>query len=105
MGNRSATGAVTFWSPSWWLLNTLTGGAAPASFKGFAISAPGGWRASTGFDHSPATVPEWMAVLVASGVEKDGESIALTATRMVVVHVDAYDSRLIGIGTVVAPIG
>jgi PKD repeat protein len=105
VGDRSATGTVTFWSPSWWLLNTLSGGPAPPSFKGFATGAPGGWIASPGYDLSPADVPEWMAALVANLVEKDGSSISLSTSRMVVVHVDAYDPRLIGRGTVVATIG
>lgn len=105
VGDRSATGAVTFWSPSWWLRNVLSGGPAPASFKGFASEVPGGWMASPGFDHSPASVPEWMAVLVASRIVKEGSLITLAASRMVVVHVVAYDPGLVGEGTVVATIG
>src|SRR5207245_3891944 len=30
--------SVTFWGAQWWKLNTLSGGAAPAAFKGFARS-------------------------------------------------------------------
>jgi PKD repeat protein len=104
VGDQAATGAVAFWSPSWWRLNALSGGPAPASFKGFVTQAPGGWVASPGLDHSPANVPEWMAVLVASRVEKDDSVIRATADRMVVVHVGAYVARTIGRGTVVAPI-
>jgi hypothetical protein len=105
VGDRSATGAVTFWSPSWWLRNVLSSGPAPASFKGFATAVPGGWIASSGFDHSPAKVPEWMAVLVASRIVKEGSLITATASRMVVVHAGAYDPGLVGEGTVVATIG
>ena len=104
VGDRTATGAVTFWSPSWWLLNTLSGGPAPASFKGFATKAPGGWIASPGFDHSPMTALEWMAVLVATHIEKDGSLISASASRMVVVHVQTYEPSLVGRGTVVASI-
>jgi hypothetical protein len=104
VGDRSAAGAVTFWSPSWWLLNMLSGGPAPASFKGFATAVPGGWIASPGFDHPPVTVPEWMAVLVGRHVAKVGSLITPTTSGMVVVHVGAYDSRLLGDGTVVAVI-
>lgn len=46
-----------------------------------------------------------MAALVANRVEKEGSLITLTESRMVVVHVDAYDRYLIGRGTVVAAIG
>jgi hypothetical protein len=104
VGDRSATGAVTFWSPSWWLLNSLSGGRAPASFKGFATAGPGGWVAQPGLGHAPASAPAWMAVLVASRIEKEGSSIMLTASPLIVVHVDAYDPHLIGRGTVVAAI-
>jgi len=104
VGDLSAAGAVTFWSPSRWLLNTLSGGPAPASFKGFATAAPGGWVASPGSDHAPTTVPEWTAVLVASGVDKEGSAITLKASGMVVVHVDTYHPDLIGHGIVVATI-
>ena len=45
-----------------------------------------------------------MAVLVATRVDKVGSSITVTASRMVVVHVDAYYSGLIGIGIVVSTI-
>jgi hypothetical protein len=106
VGDGSATGTVTFWSPSWSLLNTLSGGPAPASFKGFATTpSDGGWLASPGFDHAPTVVPEWMAVLVANRVAKEGEPIAVTTTRMIVVHVDTYDARVAGQGAVVATIG
>jgi hypothetical protein len=105
VGDRSTTGAVTFWSPSWWLLNALSGGPAPASFKGFATPVPDGWIASPGFEHSPASVPEWMAVLVASRIAKEGSVITPTASRMVVVHVGSYNPLLLGDGTVVAAIG
>jgi len=105
VGDLSAAGAVTFWSPSWWLLNRLSGGPAPASFKGFATAAPGGWVASPGFDHAPANVPEWMAVLVTDRIEKEGSLISFAADHMVLVHVEAYDPNLNGGGTVVATIG
>ena len=36
--NTHVGATVTWWSPSWWMRNTLSGGAAPASFKGFAAN-------------------------------------------------------------------
>jgi len=82
VGDGSATGGVTFWSPSWSLMNTLSSGPAPASFKGFATTpTDGGWLASPGFDHPPTVVPEWMAVLVANRVAKDGDTIAVVCGR------------------------
>ena len=101
VGDRSANGPVTFWSPSWWLANTLSGGAAPASFKGFLQPSSSGWTAAPGFGSVPATVPEWMGVLTTKSVTKDGAVITGDATHMIVVHVDAYDPALVGRGTAV----
>ncbi len=106
VGDQSATGAVTFWSPSWWLLNKLSSGPAPASFKGFATPrSGGGWTASLGFGNAPASVPEWMGVLVANHVQQNRSLISVFASGMVVVHVGTYDPEWIGGGTVVATIG
>ncbi|HEY6961517.1 MAG TPA: PKD domain-containing protein [Gaiellaceae bacterium] len=104
VGDGAAHGAVTFWSQSWWLLNTLTGGAAPASFKGFATPGPNGLFARPGFVGAPPTVPEWMAIEVATQIAKDGSSITASAKGMVIVHVDAYDPALAGRGTVIASV-
>jgi PKD repeat protein len=106
IGDVSTTGGVTFWSPSWSLLNTLSGGSAPPSFKGFATTpVDTGWLAPPGFDHVPTTVPEWMAVLLANRVTKVGDTITVTTTRTVVVHVATYDPALAGQGAIVATIG
>ena len=87
VGDGSVKGLVTFWSSTWWKTNRLSGGPAPWSFKGFAQRVAMPWVASPGFAHAPATVPDWMGVLVASRVEKDGSNVTVTPTRMVVVHV------------------
>jgi hypothetical protein len=103
VGDESARGDVVFWDPSWWRLNPLSGGRAPASFKGFATTPiDGGWLAPPGFETGPAVVPEWMGVLVANQVAKNGAAIVVTTSRMIVVHVDAYDENA-GRGTVVTP--
>jgi hypothetical protein len=74
IGDESATGQVTFWSPFWSLLNTLSTGPPPASFKGFATTPTNsGWLATPGFNHAPTLAPEWMAVLVTNRIEKDRE--------------------------------
>ena len=93
---------MTFWSDAWWLANRLSGGPAPASFKGFVEPWGLGWVSSPGFGHAPAGVPEWMGVLVADSVRKDGPTIGVDATRVIVVHVEAYDRTLEGRGLVVA---
>ncbi len=102
VGDLSATGAVTFWSPAWWLANTLSGGSAPAGFKGFVQPIANGWTASPGLDGVPTTVPEWMGVIVTAAVTKDKAVITGEKTRLIVVHVDTYDLALVGQGTVVA---
>ncbi len=104
VGDRSVRGLVTFWSSTWWIMNGLSGGPAPVSFKGFAQRVGDAWVASPGLSHAPATVPKWMGVLVASRVAKNGSIITVTPTRMVVVHVTLYDSAL-GLGPISAPIG
>ncbi|MFL5925480.1 MAG: Ig-like domain-containing protein [Gaiellaceae bacterium] len=102
VGDRSAAGDVVFWSPSWWLLNTLGGGAAPASFKGFTHPMTNGWTAVPGFDGVPAAVPAWMGVIVTRSVSKDESVIHGNSVGLVVVHVDSYDPTVGGHGTVVA---
>jgi PKD repeat protein len=103
VGDLSAEGLVTFWSPSWWLSNRLSGGDAPASFKGHVVpSATGWWTTSPGFDHAPGTVPEWMGIVVTSTVTKTGSLIKGDTAGMIVVHVGAYEPALTGTGTVVA---
>jgi hypothetical protein len=64
--------SVTFWAAQWWKDNTLSGGTAPASFKGFenSSSAPTcgtNWTANPGNSAGePANIPSYMAVIVAS---------------------------------------
>jgi PKD repeat protein len=106
IGDTTAAGTVTFWSPQWRLLNGLSGGAAPANFKGFAAAAApacgGTWTASSGFDHAPAEVPAWVAVIVATTVRKDGSTISGNTARILVIHTDAYDPAVLGRGTIAA---
>ena len=39
-GNATLGTHVTFWGAQWWKLNSLSGGTAPAAFKGFANELP-----------------------------------------------------------------
>lgn len=104
LGDQTVAGAgsdtVTWWSHSWAGLNTLSGGQAPASFKGFAsgvtlpqMSPPElcgtTFTAQPGNSgHPPDTVPEYMGVLVASNVTQSGNTINGTWGSIVVVHTD-----------------
>jgi hypothetical protein len=104
LGDVTAGGAgsdtVTWWNHSWSSLNSLSGGQAPASFKGFAsgvtlpqMSPPElcgtTFTARPGNSGNPPdTVPEYMGVLVASNVTQSGSTINGTWGSIVVVHTD-----------------
>jgi hypothetical protein len=89
--------AVTFWGAQWSNLNTLTGGKASSSFKGFAdgmSSAPpacgGTWMSDPGDESSPvATLPAYMGTLVTSSVIKSGNAISGSIVGIVVVQTAA----------------
>jgi hypothetical protein len=118
VGDLSAAGAVTFWDAQWWKLNALSGGSAPASFKGFvpnAVAAPtcpgaGGpgaaWATDPGNSTPPPAgpLPDYMAVIVSGSINKLGPVISGDATRVVVVHTNpGYEGNPghAGTGTVV----
>jgi hypothetical protein len=112
------TQPVTWWSSQWPSLNGLSGGTAPASFKGFAgdvTTLPDRSPANvcgTTFTTKPgnstpptSTVPSYMGVLVASSVTKSGSAIDGTWGKIVVVKTDpGYEPNPghAGTGTVVA---
>jgi len=115
VGDQSAQmGAkVTFWSAKWSKLNKLSGGTAPASFKGFATTLSAeppkcGITWTTGPGNSsqpPTTVPEYMGVLASSKVTKSGPKISGDAKSIVVIKTDpgySPNPGHAGTGTVVA---
>jgi FtsP/CotA-like multicopper oxidase with cupredoxin domain len=119
IGDTDATagGTVTWWGSSWAAANTLSGGAAPSSFKGFAstVSLPtstppaacgSAWTTAPGNSPPPVgTVPQYMGVLVSSAVSKAGASIAGNTTSIVVVEVQpgyAANPGKPGTGTLIA---
>jgi len=112
---NSATGtSVTFWGAQWWKLNSLSGGTAPAAFKGFedtpaAVRCGVNWSADPGNSTPPPTgpLPPYMAVIVSSSVGKAGPRISGDTVHMVVVKTDpgyAPNPGHAGTGTVVAQI-
>ena len=113
-GNSANGTHVTFWGAQWWKLNSLSGGAAPASFKGFALSpaTPScgvNWTTGPGNSpHPPAgPLPEFMGVIVTSSVHQSGSQISGNTVHMVVVHTDpGYSNNPghAGTGDVVAQI-
>jgi len=109
---------VSWWSDTWWTLNSLSGGLAPDQFKGFAgtvttlpTTSPAnvcGTTFTTLPGNSPpptSGVPSYMGVLVASSVTKSGNTINGTWAKIVVVRTDpgyAPNPGHPGIGTIVA---
>ncbi len=112
------TTRVTWWDDAWWRLNSLSGGTAPDSFKGFAgtvaalpstspASACGTtFRTLPGNSPPPTSgVPSYMGVLVATRVTKTGNGINGNWSRIVVVRTDAGYAPTpgrAGTGTIVA---
>jgi len=88
---------VTFWGSQWAEANSLSGGSAPASFKGFADSTSsnppvcdGDWTSYPGnSSEPPARVPQLVKVLVASSVTKSSSVISGNITKMVVIKTNS----------------
>jgi uncharacterized repeat protein (TIGR01451 family) len=113
--NNAAVGtAVTFWGAQWWKLNSLSGGTAPAAFKGFEKSPPAvtcgtSWTTAPGNSPPPppAPLPSFMAVIVSSSISQSGSTISGNTVHMVIVQTNpgyAPDPGHAGTGTVVAQI-
>jgi hypothetical protein len=118
IGDRNADVGtkVTYWGSKWAKQNSLSRGAAPDSFKGFADSvsalplSPGtSWITRPGNSSKPpSSVPDYMAVIVSSSIGKSGSAIGGDIAKVVVVKTDAgYDDNPghAGTGTVVAKLG
>jgi len=102
VAGATATTTVSWWSDTWWSLNSLTGGPAPLSFKGFAgtvttlpTTSPANvcgttFRTLPGNSPPPTSgVPSYMGVVVSSSVTKSGNAINGTWGRIVVVQTNA----------------
>jgi hypothetical protein len=90
IGNLDSN-SVEFWGAQWAKLNSLSGGSAPNSFKGFASTAPqtcgGGWTSTPGNSPGPpATLPSYMGVVVSSTVLQSGSAISGDVPKIVVIH-------------------
>jgi hypothetical protein len=91
------TTTLTWWSSDWSTLNSLTGGLAPTSFKGFAAdltpaSPPacgGTFVTRTGNSPPPVgSIPSYMGVLVSTSVKATGSTISGNITKIVVIKTD-----------------
>lgn len=113
IGDRSTSGTVTFWGSQWAKENSLSGGSAPSSFKGFAVHGTtqcgGTWSTDPGNSASPPSgqLPSYMAVLVTSNTSKSGSTISGNVVSIVIVKTNsgyAPNPGHAGTGTVVATI-
>jgi N-acetylneuraminic acid mutarotase len=89
---NTATGAtIYFWGAQWAQNNPMSGGAAPNSFKGFENGSPqtacgASWMSQPGNSSTPpAALPQYMAVIVSSSVQKNGSVIAGNVRKIVIV--------------------
>jgi hypothetical protein len=109
----SGPSTVTFWGAQWAAQNTLTGAAAPSSFKGFAdnqSSKPptcgGTWRTSPGNSSSPVeTIPAYMGTAISKTIAQSGNTISGNISKIVVVVTApgyAPDPGHPGTGTIIA---
>jgi hypothetical protein len=110
IGDQSAdVGSVVFWGAQWWKDNGLSGGLAPASFKGFADTATEAcgepWTTRPGnSSFPPATAEGVMPMVVSTLVTKSGPVIAGDVEKVVLVDVNpGYEPNPghYGTGTVV----
>ncbi len=80
--NAAVGTQVTFWGAQWWKLNSLSGGTAPASFKGFANevtgSCGGSWTTDPGNSSEPpeGPLPPFVEAIVSHSITKHGRVIS-----------------------------
>jgi hypothetical protein len=92
-GNAAIGSTATFWSSQWSAANSVSGGPAPDSFKGFSNvpagpTVCGGTFSTTGGNSPPppGEVPSYTAMLVTSSVGKTGNIVTGTKPAIVVVR-------------------
>jgi hypothetical protein len=115
IGDANATlgASVTFWGAQWSKLNTLTGGSAPASFKGFADSAGApptcgeSWSTRPGNSSKPpqGPLPSLIEVSVAGYIGKAGSTVTGETDEVALVETEpgyAPNPGHAGTGTVLA---
>jgi uncharacterized repeat protein (TIGR01451 family) len=113
-GNAAAGTSVTFWGAKWAKLNSLSGGDAPAAFKGFettpaTVTCGTNWTTRPGNSPPPPAgpLPSFMAVIVSSSIDKSGPTISGDTVHMVVVQTNpgyAPNPGHAGTGTVIGQI-
>jgi hypothetical protein len=105
---------VTFWGAQWWKLNSLTGGSAPAAFKGFEDTPPSPtcgqtWTTDPGNSTPPppGPLPPYIVIIVSSSITKSGSTISGDVQHLVLVKTNpgyASNPGHAGTGTVASQI-
>jgi hypothetical protein len=113
-GSSGIGNTVTFWGAQWASLNVLSGGTAPAAFKGFAKSPAqptcrDTWSTDPGNSAPPPAgpLPAFMGVISTDSAVKNGAQISGTTPHIVVVQTNpgyAPNPGHAGTGTVVAQV-
>ncbi len=109
--NAQIGAQVTFWGAQWWQDNTLSGGSAPASFKGYSdtpVTCGQTWSTAPG-DSSfpPPSLDGVVWAIVSSQISQNGPVISGDTQEVVVIQTDpgyASDPGHFGTGTVIGVI-
>jgi hypothetical protein len=112
-GSSAVGGTATYWGAQWAKQNVLTGGGAPAAFKGFAVTPATptclgpDWTSGPGNSPSPPAgpLPAYMGVIVTSSAHQTGSQIGGDVAHIIVVKTApgyAPNSGHAGTGQVVA---
>lgn len=93
--NLAVGATVYYWGAQWSQHNPMSGGAAPKSFKGFENGSQqpvcgGTWASQPGNSSSPPpSVPQYMAVIVSSSIQKNGSIITGNIRKIVIVETNS----------------
>lgn len=91
LANLSGGVTVYFWGSQWSQNNPMSGGAGPNGFKGFenGTTAPacnGTWTSQPGnSSNPPSTIPEYVAVIVSSSIQKNDSVISGDIKKIIIV--------------------
>lgn len=93
--NVSGGATVYFWGSQWAQNNPMSGGSAPNAFKGFEDSAAqptcgGTWSTTPGNSTTPpATLPQYMAVIIAHSIQQNGNVLSGDIKQIVIVRTNS----------------
>lgn len=111
--NLSGGATVNFWGSQWSANNPMSGGVGPRAFMGFeggntGPACGGTWNRNAGNGSSPpATLPQYMGVIVSSSIQQNRNLISGDIKEIVVVRTNpgyGPNPNQFGTGTIVAVI-